>query len=110
MIYLLIVFVLLVCHYLADYPLSTPRMLAAKKHGIPLIPIMDHALVHTILMLCALWGFDGFGYVNLSVPLMMVLLLQQFVSHFCIDVAKAGSDTTQHRRYHQEDILDRSWV
>ncbi len=46
-----ILFMLMVCHYLADFTvLSTGWMLKAKQFGKPLYPILAHASVHALLM------------------------------------------------------------
>jgi hypothetical protein len=42
---------LLAIHWAADFTqLSTPTMLAAKRYGMPLFPIWQHALLHGVLM------------------------------------------------------------
>lgn len=73
---------LLLCHYLGDYThLSRPFMLAAKRFGKPIGPILLHALVHAVLMASVVFLFSGFRAA-------MVGLLIQLVSHFVIDVLK----------------------
>jgi len=81
-------FVLLVvlnfCHLLADYShLSRPWMLAAKKLGKPLLPILAHASVHAYLMAIAINLISPVAYGNL-----LYLFLFQLLTHFVIDVTK----------------------
>lgn len=73
---------LLVCHYLADYCLTTASMIRAKADGQRLWPIMFHASIHAGLVgLCLLlWG--------VSWKLLSLLVLLELVSHFLIDTAK----------------------
>lgn len=73
---------LLVCHYMADYCLTTPSMIRAKADGRRLWPIMFHASIHAGLVgLCMLlW--------EVSWRLLSLLVLLEFVSHFLIDTAK----------------------
>jgi len=73
---------LLVCHYLADYCLTTASMIRAKADGRRLWPIMFHASIHAGLVgLCLLlWG--------VSWKLLSLLVLLELVSHFLIDTAK----------------------
>ncbi len=72
------------CHFLADYThLSTPTMLAAKKLGTPIRPIYNHATMHGILMLMAMWLLtSGDNH------LICFLALFQIGTHFLIDVWK----------------------
>lgn len=74
---------LFVCHFLADFThLSTGWMLAAKRLGKPLWPIMAHALVHGVLMAIVVYGFTE------NIYLTLLLGTFQAASHFCIDVLK----------------------
>jgi len=76
-----ILFLLFVCHFLADYThLSTSWMLNAKRLGTPLFPILMHALVHTVLMTFVLYLF--------KVENILPLALFQLSTHFLIDVWK----------------------
>lgn len=52
--------VLLVCHYLADFCLTSPAMIRAKADGRNIWPILLHASVHALLIgLCLLlWGIS----------------------------------------------------
>ncbi len=77
-----LIFLLLVCHLLADFsPLSTDWMLRAKSKGSPLFPIFIHAGIHALLMLMVLFFF---------IPIVLALKLAalQWISHFAIDVCK----------------------
>ena len=80
---------LFVCHYLADYtPLSRPCMLVAKRLGRPVMPIVLHAAVHAWLMLLVLAVFDGFGWIAIHHDTIALLFLFQLVSHSLIDLLK----------------------
>jgi len=82
MIYLTLL-VLFLCHTLADYtPLSTAWMLNAKRFGKPLLPILAHAAVHTLLMGIALILLGCEPY---KIGCCMFL---QLATHFGIDVLK----------------------
>ena len=73
---------LLICHYLADFCLTTPAMIRAKADGRNVWPIMLHAGIHALLMgLCLLaWG--------ISWKMLLLLMLVEWGSHFLIDTAK----------------------
>ncbi|MCA0431089.1 MAG: DUF3307 domain-containing protein [Bacteroidetes bacterium] len=74
---------LFICHWLADFtPLSTKRMLEAKKDGKKLIPILVHASVHATLMGLVMFYFIGISELSLN------LILFQLLTHFIIDVCK----------------------
>ncbi len=73
------------CHFLADYThLSTSWMLNAKRLGKPLLPILAHAMVHSVLMLITLC----FIFAPEKAELILWLSLFQLISHFIIDVWK----------------------
>lgn len=74
--------VLLICHYLADFCLTTPAMIRAKTDGRNVGPILLHAGIHAVLMgLCLLiWG--------VAWEMLLLLMLAELVSHFLIDTAK----------------------
>lgn len=56
---MMLLIALFCCHYLADFtPISTARMLAAKKFGRPFTPILVHGHVHGSLMFLALLYFN----------------------------------------------------
>lgn len=73
---------LLGCHYVADFCLTTPRMIEAKAKGDPWMPIVGHASVHAVLMggVMCLFGFEWL--------LCLYLACFQLVTHFSIDLAK----------------------
>jgi len=74
---------LLICHWLADYTwLSNSWMLNAKRFGKPLLPILAHAMVHTVLMWLFLSLFFGFT------KTVMAAAFFQLITHFLIDVWK----------------------
>lgn len=79
----LLLILLFVCHYLADYThLSTPDMLAAKRVGYPYYPIFTHAAIHASLMHTVIAFYGVSNIVLLSCSLL------QLSSHFIIDVLK----------------------
>ena len=81
---IIILALLFVCHYLADYTkLSTPYMLIAKRTGEPLLPILEHACIHGVLMGIALVPF-----LHISISLVFILIAIEIVTHFIIDVLK----------------------
>jgi hypothetical protein len=74
------------CHFLADFPLSTKWMLAAKQKGEPFLPILVHAGIHAALMGLVLVLFlhdepNGWLYITKLIPF-------QWFTHFGIDVMK----------------------
>lgn len=73
---------LLVCHYLADFCLTSPVMIRAKADGRNVWPILLHASVHAFLIgLCLLlWG--------ISWKLVLLMMLTELVTHFLIDTGK----------------------
>lgn len=74
--------VLLVCHYLADFCLTSPVMIRAKADGRNVWPILLHASVHAFLIgLCLLlWG--------ISWKILLLMMLAELVTHFLIDTGK----------------------
>lgn len=75
--------VLNLCHWAADYTqLSRPYMLAAKRLGKPLFPILEHGWVHGILMGVVSWVFFTNAITAIEV------MTFQAVTHFGIDVLK----------------------
>ncbi len=74
---------LLVCHYLADFCLTTPKMIRAKADGRDLWPIMLHAAIHAGLMaICLLlW--------SISWKAVLLAIAVEWITHFLIDLAKA---------------------
>ena len=78
---LLILIGLFFCHWLADYThLSTAWMLNAKRLGKPLLPILTHAMVHSLLM--------GIFLGCLGISNTIILMAFQLITHFAIDVWK----------------------
>ena len=79
---LTLIIVLLVCHYLADFCLTSSAMIRAKADGRQAGPILGHAAVHTVLMgLCLLvW--------SVSWKMLLMLMGVELVTHFLIDTAK----------------------
>ena len=74
---------LLVCHYLADFCLTTPKMIRAKADGRNPWPIMLHAAIHAGLMaMCLLlW--------SISWKAVLLAIAVEWITHFLIDLAKA---------------------
>ena len=78
---------LLFGHYIGDYThLSTAKMLAAKRVGSPLLPILEHAMAHTILMSIVFAFF--LNDVKFGSGLFFIFLGIELASHFAIDVLK----------------------
>ena len=79
----LLLIVLLVCHYLADFCLTSSAMIKAKADGHTPLPILFHASIHGMLMgICLLlW--------NVSWKWILAMIALELVSHFLIDFAKA---------------------
>lgn len=77
-----LLFLLLICHWAADYThLSQPYMLAAKRLGKPVAPILAHAAVHGVLMMAVI------GYYIDGLTLVLLFLIQ-VLTHFIIDTLK----------------------
>lgn len=74
--------ILFLCHYVADYCLTTPAMIRAKADGRTFLPIMAHAAVHAVLMGCAMlvWG--------VAFHTAVLLAGVELLTHFLIDTAK----------------------
>ena len=79
---LLLIF-LLVCHYLADFCFTTPKMIRAKADGRDPWPIMLHAAIHAGLMtICLLlWA--------ISWKAVLLAMAVEGGTHFLIDWTKA---------------------
>ena len=73
---------LLICHYLADFCLTTPAMIKAKADGRNFWPIFLHAGIHAVLMGSCLLVF------GVSWKLLLMLMLAELVSHYFIDTTK----------------------
>ena len=78
----LLLIALCLCHYLADFCLTSPSMIKAKADGRNPWPILLHASVHALLIgLCLLvWG--------MAWQLLLLLMLVELISHFLIDTGK----------------------
>lgn len=79
---LALLIVLIASHYLADFQLTTAEMIAAKTHGEPLMPILNHAAIHATLIILCLLAF--------SQPWLQVWILgfTELITHFMIDLLK----------------------
>lgn len=73
---------LLLCHFLADYCLTTPQMIGAKATGKHLRHIVLHAAVHAVLMSGVLLVFE------VTFTIVACLFALELVSHFAIDYGK----------------------
>ncbi len=73
---------LLICHFLADYCLTTPQMIEAKASGKHLQHIGLHAAVHATLMVVVLLAFC------VSFVVVSALYALELISHFAIDYGK----------------------
>ena len=73
---------LLSCHFLADYCLTTPKMIQAKASGKELQHIVLHSGVHAALMSVV---FLIFG---ISAKVVLLLFALEICSHFIIDYFK----------------------
>ena len=71
---------LLICHFVADYVLTTPAMIEAKATGKRMIHIVLHAGIHTVLMGGVLIVFGATIYVTS----MLVLLEPNLLSFRCM--------------------------
>lgn len=73
---------LLVCHYLADFCLTSPAMIRAKADGRNPWPILLHAGIHAgLVSICLLFWQTPW-------KTLLLLVLLELVSHFLIDTAK----------------------
>ena len=86
---MLLLIVLLVCHYLADFVLTTPSMIAAKAVGKPLLPIAGHAGVHAGLVAVCL------AVAGTPAAILAELSGLEWLSHLLIDAGK-GLATRQY--------------
>lgn len=73
---------LLVCHFLADYCLTTSQMIEAKATGKHLQHIVLHAAVHAVMMSVVLLAF-GVNYTVVA-----ALFAFELLTHFAIDYGK----------------------
>lgn len=79
---LFLILFLLLCHYLADFCLTSPAMIRAKADGRNPWPILLHAGIHAgLVSICLLFWQTPW-------KTLMLLVLLELVSHFLIDTAK----------------------
>lgn len=79
---LFLILFLLLCHYLADFCLTSPAMIQAKADGRNPWPILLHSGIHAGLVgICLLCWHSPWK------PLLLLVLLE-LVSHFLIDTMK----------------------
>ncbi len=81
---MLLLIVLLICHYLADFCLTWPALIRSKADGRNVWPILLHAVLHAVLMGACLLVF------GVNVELSLWLMLLEVVTHFVIDFGKAA--------------------
>ena len=75
---ILLLAALFMCHYIADYQLTTPKMIAAKSHGKTYLPILQHAVIHATLMTICLLLFG----VNFQIGLyLFVFVISKFTMY-----------------------------
>lgn len=87
---IVLLFLFLISHYLCDFTrLSTPDMLKAKSIGYPYLPILQHALIHTVGMSIAILLFVLLmNKANVSEIKYIGVIILQLISHFTIDTLK----------------------
>lgn len=74
--------ILFLCHFLADFGLTSPAMIKAKADGRNPWPILLHASIHAgLVALCLLFW-------QTSWQLLLLMTLMELVSHFLIDTGK----------------------
>lgn len=79
---LFLILFLLLCHYLADFCLTSPAMIQAKADGRNPWPILLHAGIHAgLVSICLLFWQTPW-------KTLLLLVLLELVSHFLIDTAK----------------------
>lgn len=81
---MLLLIVLLICHYLADFCLTWLALIRSKADGRNVWPILLHAVLHAVLMGACLLVF------GVNVELSLWLMLLEVVTHFVIDFGKAA--------------------
>ena len=80
--YMTLLIALLICHYLADFCLTSPTMIRAKADGRRLWPIAWHAAIHALLMgVCLLIA-------GTDIIRTMMLMGFELITHFAIDTLK----------------------
>lgn len=79
---MLLLITLFICHYLADFCLTSPAMIQAKADGRNPWPILLHAGIHAgLVSICLLFWQTPW-------KTLLLLVLLELVSHFFIDTAK----------------------
>lgn len=78
----LLLAILYICHYIADFQLTTSKMIAAKANGEKTPLLMQHAAIYALHMAVCLILF------GVKWQTTILLILMQFVSHFLIDIGK----------------------
>ena len=79
---MLLLITLFICHYLADFCLTSPAMIQAKADGRNPWPILLHAGIHAgLVSICLLFWQTPW-------KTLLLLVLLELVSHFLIDTAK----------------------
>ena len=73
--------IILLCHFIADYPLQTDAMVVAKKAN--LMGLVMHIAMHFLTMLVIFFGILG---IEISVGISLALVVSGF--HFVIDYWK----------------------
>ncbi|QFQ11665.1 DUF3307 domain-containing protein [Pseudoprevotella muciniphila] len=73
---------LIVCHFFADFCLTTSSMIRAKADGKVLLPILEHSFVHALLMGFCLLLFET------AWKILIMLMVFEMLSHFLIDTGK----------------------
>lgn len=79
---IILLILLLICHYLADYCFTTSAMIRAKADGRNPWPILLHSLIHAVLMgtCLILWG--------ISCNVVCLMFFIELLSHFVVDAIK----------------------
>ena len=99
--YWLLIF-LFICHYLADFCLTTPSMIKAKADGKNPLPIILHSLAHAILMgICLLMFAVGW-------QLVVLLMALEMATHFLIDTSKGL--ITSHFKFLSDNSRKPYWI
>jgi hypothetical protein len=83
-----ILIILLIIHWAADYThLSRPYMLAAKKTGSPLMPILHHSFIHAGFMMSAIIIYQHVTN-TFTIDIILLCFIIELITHFFIDVLK----------------------
>lgn len=80
---MLLLVVLLLCHYLADFCLTWPALIRSKADGRQVWPIMQHAAVHALLMGACLVVY------GITLRILLLLMTLEWATHFLVDTTKA---------------------